>query len=93
MENNWQETRDNYRNAVVHFLNRYNKQVSEHIIDVMISAMMTKDSVLHGGSFVQAVINNDLKDAISRADKDCLTHLRIITLCANFCNVEYEMNQ
>jgi hypothetical protein len=92
MDNNWQETRDSYRQAVVHFLNRYNEEVSEHIIDVMISVMMTRDNVLQGGSFVQAVINNDLKDAISRADTECLKHLRIITLCANFCNVQYEMN-
>ena len=93
METNWEETRNKYRMAAVHFANRYGVEVSEHVIDVMISAMMTKDSVLHGGSFVQAVINNDLRDAISRADKDCLTHLRIITLCANFCNVQYEMNE
>ena len=93
METNWEETRNKYRMAAVHFANRYNEQVSEHIIDIMISTMMTKDSVLHGGSFVQAVINNDLKDAISRADTECLKHLRIITLCANFCNVQYEMNE
>jgi hypothetical protein len=93
MEKTWDEIREKYRMAAVHFANRYDVQVSEHIIDVMISTMMTKDSVLHGGSFVQAVVNNDLRDAISRADTECLKHLRIITLCANFCNVEYEMNQ
>jgi len=93
MEKTWDEIREKYRMAAVHFANRYDVQVSEHIIDVMISAMMTKDSVLHGGSFVQAVVNNDLRDAISRADIECLKHLRIITLCANFCNVEFEMNQ
>ena len=92
MEKTWDEIRDKYRMAAVHFANRYNEQVSEHIIDIMISTMMTKDNVLHGGSFVQAVVNNDLKDAISRADTECLKHLRIITLCANFCNVQYEMN-
>jgi len=93
MEKTWDEIRNKYRMAAVHFANRYDVQVSEHIIDVMISAMMTKDSVLHGGSFVQAVVNNDLRDAISRADTECLKQLRIITLCANFCNVQYEMNQ
>lgn len=93
MENNWEETRNKYRMAAVHFANRYNEQVSEHVIDVMISTMMTKDNVLQGGSFVQAVVNNNLKDAISNADADCSKHLRIITLCANFCNVKYEMNE
>lgn len=90
MDNNWQETRDQYRAAVVHFANRYNEQVSEHIIDVMISTMMTRDNVLQGGSFVQAVVGNNLKEAISRADTECGKHLRIITLCANFCHLETE---
>ena len=92
MENTWEETRNKYREAVIHFLNRYDEQVSEHIIDVMISVMMTKDNVLQGGSFVQAVIDNNLREAFNRADADCIKNLRIITLCANFCNVEHEMN-
>jgi len=53
---------------------------------------MTKDNVLQGGSFVQAVIDNNLREAFNRADADCIKNLRIITLCANFCNVEHEMN-
>ena len=92
MENNWEETRNKYRMAAVHFANRYGVEVSEHVIDVMISAMMTRDKVLQGGSFVQAVVANDLKESISRADTDCGKNLRIITLCANFCYAEHEMN-
>jgi hypothetical protein len=91
MNNDWQETRDNYRNAVVHFLNRYNEEVSEHIIDVMISVMMTRDNVLQGGSFVQAVVANNLKESISRADTECGKHLRIISLCCSYCYVDSEM--
>lgn len=91
MDNNWQETRDSYRQAVVHFLNRYNEEVSEHIIDVMISVMMTRDNVLQGGSFVQAVVANNLKESINRADTECSKHLRIISLCCSFCYVDSEM--
>lgn len=91
MENNWQETRDKYRTAVVHFANRYNEQVSEHIIDVMISVMMTRDNVLQGGGFVQAVVANNLKESISRADTECGNHLRIITLCCSYCYADSEM--
>jgi hypothetical protein len=91
MDNNWQETRDSYRQAVVHFANRYNEEVSEHIIDVMISVMMTRDKVLQGGSFVQAVVANNLKESISRADTECGKHLRIISLCCSFCYVDSEM--
>ena len=90
MDNNWQETRDSYRQAVVHFLNRYNEEVSEHIIDVMISVMMTRDNVLQGGSFVQAVVGNNLKETISRADADCSKNIRIITICSQHCYVETE---
>jgi hypothetical protein len=91
MENTWEETRNKYREAVLHFLNRYNEQVSEHIIDVMISVMMTRDNVLQGGSFVQAVVGNNLREAISRADTDCSKNLKIITICAHNCYVETEM--
>lgn len=88
---NWQQTRDKYRTSVVHFVNRYNEQVSEHIIDIMISVMMTRDNVLQGGGFVEAVVANNLKESISRADTDCIKNLRIITLCCSFCYVESEM--
>lgn len=89
---NFQEIRDSYRQAVVHFLNRYQEQVSEHIIDVMISVMMTRDGKLMGGSFVKAVCNNDLKDAISRADNECLKHIRMITLCYHYCFDKTELH-
>ena len=92
MENTWEETRNKYKMAAVHFADRYGETVSDHIIDVMISVMMTRDKVLQGGSFVQAVVANDLKESISRADTDCGKNLRIITLCANFCYAEHEMN-
>ena len=91
MNNDWQETRDSYRQAVVHFLNRYSEEVSEHIIDVMISVMMTRDNVLQGGSFVQAIVANNLRESISRADTECGKHLRIISLCCSFCHVDSEM--
>ena len=92
MEKTWDEIRDSYKMAAVHFADRYGETVSDHIIDVMISVMMTKDNVLQGGSFVQAVIDNNLREAFNRADADCIKNLRIITLCANFCNVEHEIN-
>jgi len=92
MENNWDETRNKYKMAAVHFADRYGEIVSDHVIDVMISAMMTRDGILQGGGFVDAVVSNNLKEAISRADTDCSKNLRIITLCSNFCYAEHEMN-
>jgi len=66
--------------------------VSEHILDVMVSIMCTRDkSSYAGGGFVQAVVDNNLYLALSRADMDCRNNIYLLTMCkANcFCN-EYE---
>jgi len=74
-----------YREKAIEFVKSYNEQVSEHIIDVIVSVCMTRDNVRTGGSFVQAVVNNHLYEAISRADTDCLKNIRIITLSRHYC--------
>jgi len=86
------KTYNAYKNAVVRFLNDYEETASNHIIEIMISVMMTRDNLIQGGSFVQAVVNNDLRKAVTRADKECTAHLKIITLCANDCYIEIEEN-
>lgn len=86
------KTYNAYKDAVVRFLNDYEETASNHIIEIMISVMMTRDGLLQGGSFIQAVVDNDLRKAVSRADKECTAHLRVITLCANECYVEIEEN-
>jgi len=48
--------------------------VSEHILDIMVSIMCTRDkSSYAGGGFVEAVVANNLYLALSRADTDCRT--------------------
>jgi hypothetical protein len=42
-----------------------------HIRDICISIIMSKDNHSRGGSFVEAVLNNDLSRAISYADTHC----------------------
>lgn len=86
------KTYNAYKDAAVRFLNDYEETASNHIIEIMISVMMTRDNLIQGGSFVQAVVNNDLRKAVTRADKECTAHLKIITLCANDCYVEIEEN-
>lgn len=54
--------------------------VSEHIIDIIISVMMHRDGIQSGGGFVTSVCNNDLIGAISRADSECIKHLKLISL-------------
>lgn len=41
----------------------------KHIAFIAASVMMTRDGFLQGGSFVQAIIQNDLECAVTRADK------------------------
>jgi hypothetical protein len=60
--------------------------VSEHILDIMVSIMCTRDkSSYEGGGFVQAVINNDLYLALSRADIDCRNNIYLLTMCKANC--------
>jgi hypothetical protein len=78
---------EKYINKAKEFVAEYQVEVSDHIIHVIASVMMTRDNVQQGGSFVQCVINNDLYGAISRADKSCLENLKIIVLAKEFAHV------
>ena len=85
----WDVTRGRYVTATKNFANRYGyKDISNHITDVMVSIMMTRDKVLSGGSFVQAVCDNNLRECISRGDNECINHLRLLSLTHSFCRVE-----
>jgi len=70
-------------------VNQYNKAAEEfaieygitssHIISVISSVMMTRDGKgLKGGSFVQAVVDNNLFRAINGADSECYQNLKVI---------------
>lgn len=78
---------DKYLKRAKEFAAQYQVEVSDHILDVMASVMMTRDNVRQGGSFVQCVVNNDLYGAISRADHSCLANLKIIVLAKEFAHV------
>jgi hypothetical protein len=53
---------------------------SSHVIDICSSVMMTRDGILHGGSFVQAVVDNDLVKALAYADIECRDNLLTIAV-------------
>ena len=60
--------------------------VSEHIFDIMVSIMCTRDkSSYAGGGFVQAVVANDLYLALSRADTDCRNNIFLLAMCKQNC--------
>lgn len=88
-QSEWKATRNKYVTSCENFSNRYGyKNVSDHIIDIMVSIMMTRDKVMEGGSFVRAICNNDLRGSVNSADVDCINHLRLLSLTHSFCRLE-----
>lgn len=63
-----------------------------HILQVASSVMMTRDKYLPGGSFAQAIVNNDLNSAFGRADSVCETAIKFFVYVKNhiFLNQEVE---
>ena len=83
--------RELYRKAVIDWLTRNEYTASEHITDIIISVLMTRDKVLIGGSFAQAVCNNDLREAVNRADTEVFDNLKMImSAYHNISNCFYE---
>jgi hypothetical protein len=84
------DIREKYWAKATEFAKSYGVSPSKHIIEVMASAMMTRDNVMQGGSFVQAVVKNNLSEAISTADAACLANIRIIVLAFRFARVGFD---
>lgn len=84
------DIREKYWAKAKEFAKSYGVEPSQHIIEVMASAMMTRDNVMQGGSFVQAVVKNDLAGAISSADPSCLVNLKIIVLAFRFARIGFD---
>ena len=69
------------------FYEETNDNNQKHIESIGASVMMARDKVLSGGSFVQAVINNNLADAVGRADSTCINHLKFFVYCKKYVTV------
>jgi hypothetical protein len=54
-------------------------------IRMVASIMMHRDGVWQGGGFVEAVCDNDLYAAISRADNTSLTYLKLYVIASKNC--------
>jgi hypothetical protein len=81
-----EDIRERYRERAIRFATDWNHVVSDHIIELMVSIMATRDeSSYRGGSFVEAVVANDLYNAMSRADEECRKHLFLLTMCNMNC--------
>ena len=80
------DIREKYRERAIQFAKEWREDVSEHIIDIMVSIMATRDKTSYaGGGFVQAVVDNNLYLAMSRADVDCRKNLFLLTMCNMNC--------
>ena len=65
------------------------ENVSNHILDIMVSIMCTRDkSSYAGGGFTEAVVANDLYGASTRADSECEKYLKLFALTNKQCYVE-----
>ena len=81
------DIREQYRERAIKFVNEWgHADVSEHILDIMVSIMCTRDkSSYAGGGFVEAVVANNLYLALSRADTDCRNNIFLLTMCKANC--------
>jgi hypothetical protein len=84
---NHPELREKYEKRAISFAKEWNEDVSDHIIDVIVSVMFTRDKVQDGGSFVQSIVENNLYQSVTRADNDCIKHIKLITLAYHNCHI------
>lgn len=81
------DIRDQYKKAAIAFAAAWRTEVSEHNINVMISIMMHRDKLMMGGGFVESVCNNNLIDAVTKADSDNLRVLKLLALTHKNCYI------
>jgi hypothetical protein len=80
------DIREQYRERAIQFAKEWDIEVSNHIIDIMVSIMCTRDkSSYAGGGFVEAVVANNLYLALSRADTDCRNNIYLLAMCSKNC--------
>ena len=83
------KTPENYRLLAMHVLKekldtffscyeRFSYGEMNHIANVAASVMMTRDKVLPGGGFAQAIVSNDLHGAFARADSIIVRSIRFM---------------
>jgi hypothetical protein len=65
-----------YREMVEKRCIDYAWNLNVHVKDVMVSMLMTRDKIWYGGDFTQAVLANNLGEAVRRADDDMILYLK-----------------
>jgi len=88
------DIREQYRMQAIQFTKEWREDVSEHILDIMVSIMCTRDKTSYpGGGFVESIVKNDLVGAVSRADNDCIKHIKLLALCSVNCHLNLPLNK
>ncbi len=54
-----------------------------HTIHLGASVLMNRDGIRPGGHFVEAICNNNLRDAVNRADSTAIKGLKFFVYCYN----------
>jgi len=54
-----------------------------HVLQLSVSVMMHRDNVRLGGGFVQSICDNNLRDAVNRADSTSVKALPFFVYCYN----------
>ena len=60
-----------------------------HVVQIGQSIMMHRDGILNGGGFVTAFVNNDLLQAIGRADDNISKNFRFLANIKQYCHVNH----
>ena len=89
IKNKLMDIREQCRERAIEFAKEWGQEnVSDHILDIMVSIMCTRDkSSYAGGGFVEAVVANNLYLAMSRADTDCRNNIFLLTMCNMNCHL------
>ena len=81
------ELREKYKKSAIQFAKDWQVEVSSHNVDIMVSIMMHRDGIMSGGGFVEAVCDNKLVEAVSRADMDNLRVIKLLALTNVNCYI------
>lgn len=66
----------------------------QHLKNMCVSMLLSRDNILEGGSFVEAVVNNDLRGAVGRADRINIQNLPLyVTLLTSVGSPKTDNNE
>lgn len=83
------DIREKCRLRAIEFANEWKSEfpnVSNHNIEMIVSIMCTRDkSSYPGGGFVEAICENNLYQAVTRADSDNIKVIKLLALSYRNC--------